>query len=195
MTTHKTIEDARAAAAARGDVNQTVKIEHAEEGICYINVLTHFEALGRALKARPMPEIKRLIEVVVDYKEEQRAHEITVHISTRGWGDYSSLVWRGDGRLDDAEIINQIRALAAASSDVDSTPSDEELRGRIAAARAPRPADPEPPARPGPGPGYCYSCGSYCYGDCGHYAPRKTARTVARAARAAWAEASYGMED
>jgi len=45
------------------------------------------------------------------------------------------------------------------------------------------------------GPGYCYNCKSYCYGDCGNYAPAKTTKHVLANCKEAAAEANFGIMD
>ncbi len=203
MNTYETVGDARQ--GRTWDSMQIIEIEHATEGTCYINSKYDLETLQRALAAKPMPEILRLVRTVVDYRaerEEEVERAISVFVSTRGWGDYASLHWIGDGELPDDEIISRIRELISISSDVDSVPSDDELRARIAEAREAKAQakaelaqlEREEP-KPVHGPGYCYSCHSYCYGDCGDYTPRPTRRTLSRGIREAAREAMFGLDD
>ena len=54
---------------------------------------------------------------------------------------------------------------------------------------------PKPLPEPEYGPGYCYNCQSYCYGDCGNYAPKQTAAHVLADNKTAMAEANFGIID
>ena len=53
-------------------------------------------------------------------------------------------------------------------------------------------AAPEPEKH---GPGYCYSCGTYCYGDCGHYEPKRTLKHVMADAQEAARESMAGIQE
>lgn len=83
MQTHKTLEDARIAAKAIPGIHCIIEIEHATEGRCYIKAKVPMKHLGLALKAQPMPEIRRLIaeysvrteaEIVADREQYLREH-------------------------------------------------------------------------------------------------------------------------
>lgn len=62
MDTYKTLNEAR---AAKGSVaHKIVKINHKDNGICYIGSKVPATALTQALKRQPMPEI---VSVIDDY--------------------------------------------------------------------------------------------------------------------------------
>lgn len=130
------------------------------------------------------------------------ANTITVYLSSRGWGDYGALEWIGDQRRPDAEILAECKHLLATGHDVDEpAQTDEQILSKLAAARA-RKADEPRRAKEAAeyhnrdmGAGYCYHCQSHCYGDCGHYQPRRTRGMIARDARIASGEANYGIND
>jgi hypothetical protein len=130
---------------------------------------------------------------------ERRKLIVRITLSTRGWGDYSSLEWSGNITRPDSEILAECRAELNAGHDVDQrNQSDADLLAKITAARAKWQADqqPKPASKPiNPGPGYCYSCETYCYGDCGDYQPRPTTATLMRDVDLAHREANYGIED
>jgi hypothetical protein len=130
---------------------------------------------------------------------ELRKVTATIHLSTRGWGDYSSVEWQGNITRPDAEILAECRAALNAGHDVDRrNQTDAEILAAITAAREKWQAirQPKPASQPiKHGPGYCYSCDSYCFGDCGHYAPEPTARTMQAELQTAIAEQNYGIQD
>ena len=113
--------------------------------------------------------------------------QVEIYLSSRGWGDYSGVAWRGDITRPDTEIIAECQALLAAGTDVDTpNQSDAQLLVRISIARATwqvRQDAAKLPPRPRHGPGYCYNCETYCDGDCGDFAPVETARHAMRAMR------------
>ena len=60
----------------------------------------------------------------------------TVTLSSRGWGDYSPVVWTGDIDRADADILAECRQLLATERDVDDrNQSDADILAKIAAAR------------------------------------------------------------
>lgn len=60
----------------------------------------------------------------------------TIYLSSRGWGDYSSVQWTGDVTRPDSEIVAECRALLAAGHDVDNRDqTEEQLLAKIAKAR------------------------------------------------------------
>ena len=61
MTTHETLEQARDAAASVAAAAAIIEIDHATQGRCYIVAKCGVDALRKALAARPMPEIQRVI--------------------------------------------------------------------------------------------------------------------------------------
>lgn len=56
-------------------------------------------------------------------------------------------------------------------------------------------AHPKPAVPSAPGPGYCSSCETYCYGDCGHYAPVYGPGQLRRDTQEAARETNYGISD
>ena len=79
--------------------------------------------------------------------------------------------------------------------------SDDQILGLISTARARKADEPRRRKEAGDyynrdmGAGYCYSCETYCYGDCGNYQPKMTGRILARQLRQASDEANYGIND
>jgi uncharacterized protein YecT (DUF1311 family) len=97
MTTYPTLEAAREAAIER--VLSIVQIEHATQGICYINVGASIEALRRAQRAKPSAEIKRIIGLAANLEAERNtAHKAAIDAAAPGldalralqsaWGEY-----------------------------------------------------------------------------------------------------------
>ena len=107
------------------------------------------------------------------------AKTVTISLSSRGWGDYSPLEIEIDITRPDCEILADCRKALAEGHDVDHrTQSDDEILKKINAARqksnapAPQKTDREAAEREIQRKikaGYCFSCQSYCHGDCGHY--------------------------
>jgi len=62
---------------------------------------------------------------------DKRANEITVYLSSRGWGDFSPVEWVGDRRLETETILSQCRVALSSSKDVDCDLTDEDIRGKI----------------------------------------------------------------
>lgn len=59
-----------------------------------------------------------------------------VHVSSRGWGDYNSIYWKGAANKPTDEIMAECRQLMAQSYDVDHiNQTDEELAAKIEEAR------------------------------------------------------------
>lgn len=101
---------------------------------------------------------------------------VRIHLSTRGWGDYDSVYWVGDITRPDPEILAECRRALATGYDVDQREqTDEQLLKLIQDAREAWKIKSKAHKKPAPkeshGPGYCYSCDSYCFGDCGDYHP------------------------
>ncbi len=69
MTIYQTADEAKAAQAAQPAVVATIEIEHSIHGQCYINAMCTLRQLDAALAAKPIPEIRRLIRTVVDYRK------------------------------------------------------------------------------------------------------------------------------
>ncbi|HKT87775.1 MAG TPA: hypothetical protein VJQ59_05035 [Candidatus Sulfotelmatobacter sp.] len=83
METHRTLEDARIAAKAVPGIHCIVEIDHATEDRCFIKVKAPMKSLELTLKAKPMPEIRRLIaehavrteaEIAADREQYLREH-------------------------------------------------------------------------------------------------------------------------
>jgi hypothetical protein len=148
--------------------------------------------------------IKHPAKIAADAKEQKQAEEKariernrgTIFLSSRGWGDYSNVEWNGDITQADIVILAACRQLLTTEHDVDNRDqSDEEILSKIADAKTKHatPREPEPPETHGPG--YCYQCDSYCFGDCGNYAPKPTAKTQARELKRMNDEMNYGIND
>jgi len=107
------------------------------------------------------------------------AKRVTIMLSTRGWGDYSPLEVEIDITRPDCEIIAECKKALANGHDVDCRDqSDEEILKKVNTARqklnapAPQKTDREAAEREIQRKietGFCFACGSYCHGDCGHY--------------------------
>lgn len=126
----------------------------------------------------------------------EEAKVVSISLSSRGWGDYSSCEWRGDITRPDAEILAECKHNLTTERDVDKPDqSDMEIIGLIQAARAKWATPKTPYVEPTHGPGYCYSCQTYCYGDCGNYQPKLTLSIQLSRAREIQREADYGIND
>ena len=68
-------------------------------------------------------------------KAEIEKYTKTIHLSSRGWGDYSPVEWVGDVRRPDTEIIAECRTRLDNSYDIDARPTDAEIAEKIASAR------------------------------------------------------------
>ncbi|OBW61086.1 MAG: hypothetical protein A9183_03000 [Dehalococcoides mccartyi] len=146
-------------------------------------------------------EAQRMVAV----KDAEAAKKVNIHLSTRGWGDYSLCEGVGDITRPDAEILAECRNLLATEHDVDNPrQSDARLLDKIKAARKAWATAPERKAAAEKAEsediqrkittGYCYSCESYCYGDCGHYSndPKiRYHRQMSEATR----ESNYGINE
>jgi hypothetical protein len=132
------------------------------------------------------------------------ANRVTIMLSTRGWGDYSPLEVEIDITRPDCEIIADCRKALEEGHDVDRRDqSDEEILKKVNTARqklnapAPQKTDRESAEREIQRKikaGYCFSCESYCHGDCGNYSSDPATmyrRKLAEAAR----EANFGIRD
>jgi hypothetical protein len=133
------------------------------------------------------------------------AKHVRIYLSSRGWGDYSACEWVGDITRPDDEILAECKHLLATGHDVDQcNQPDDEIMSKITKTRtnwqaAParktaREAAEAEDIRRKIETGYCFSCETYCHGDCGHYSngPRVMyARQLKEAAR----EANYGIND
>lgn len=141
-----------------------------------------------------------------DFEEmaKRDASRVAIILSSRGWGDYSPLEIEIDINRPDAEIIADCRKALADGHDVDRRDqSDEEILGKINAARqklnAPAEKNTAKAAEKAEiqrkiNSGFCFSCDSYCHGDCGHYSNDpaiKYTRRIAESSR----EANFGINE
>lgn len=82
----------------------------------------------KALKAARLEAEKK--------EAEAKANEITITLSSRGWGDYSPLVWIGDKNTPTEQILTECKELLATGEDVDQpNQTDAELIGKIEVAK------------------------------------------------------------
>jgi hypothetical protein len=201
MKTYKNIDEARADKnRCNGGAKQVWMIDNNGDR-CYVL------ASAPADRWIGKPRGKNGIIVLAGYdilsakeKAEAEAEEkntIEVYLSSRGWGDYSGVAPELDMRKPEAELIAACRLALSAEDDIDQPDqSDAEILAAINAARTKLARRNAPPA-PAPiyGPGYCFSCESYCYGDCNDYQPVRTSRMISKQAQAAAQEADYGIND
>lgn len=118
-------------------------------------------------------------------KEIEDKKTVRIYLSSRGWGDYSSLEWVGDITRPDAEIIKECKELLLNGHDVDkANQSDTDILKLVQEAREAwaTPSE-EAEIEVEHGIGYCYSCETYCYGDCGDYQPEMTRKIMSNYAR------------
>lgn len=208
MTLYETLEAARAASKANSQVESIVEIEHNTQGQKFICLTCPAEYLRRHIKKNPMPEIVKIIAShsirTPEEQEEIAARENNtkeIFLSSRGWGDYSPCTYRADLRKSDDEILAGCRAELIACNDVDQpNQSDAEILAAIANVRAKyakqkTTISQEIKKMIEHGIGYCYSCETYCCGDCDDYQPKPTARTISREIKKMNDEANYGIND
>lgn len=119
----------------------------------------------------------------------------TIILSSRGWGDFESVKWTGDVTRPNADIIVECRKLLSNANDVDHNPTDAEIIADLDASRTKLNAPKVIKEKFKYGTGYCYSCESYCYGDCGNYQPVKTEAMQIAELQKNNIEASYGIND
>lgn len=133
---------------------------------------------GVCLIIETRPALAAEVARIEKAEADRQARMWEVHLSSRGWGDYSPVVWSGDITRPDAEILAECRSLLARGNDVDHpNQSDDELIGKIRAAKkdwAEAPAKKAAMAAEAAADrkhkietGYCFRCGTWCYGDCG----------------------------
>jgi hypothetical protein len=147
---------------------------------------------------------KHPAKLLKDKKEAEekkiKENSVSIHLSTRGWGDYSSVVWYGDITKPFSEIVAECQKLLKTGHDVDhKVQSDEEVLQKIKIAhekwlgeQAPKPESSHTETH---GAGYCYSCESYCYGDCGDYHPTLTTDLIAKRFQKMSREDEFGTAD
>ena len=137
-------------------------------------------------------------------KAAKQTKQVRIYLSSRGWGDYSSCEWVGDITRTNDVILAECKNLLT-QIDVDKpNQSDEELVGRIRKARAdwedaPARGAEREAAKAGDirrkvETGYCFYCGTWCYGDCGHYTNDPMVE-FRRDLAAAQLEENYGIND
>lgn len=132
------------------------------------------------------------------------AKTVTISLSSRGWGDYSPLEVEIDLSKSDAEIIAECKKALANGHDVDCRDqSDEEILKKVNTARqklnAPAEKNTSKAAEKAEiqrkiNSGFCFSCDSYCHGDCGHYS-NNPAIMYRRMLAGATREANFGIRD
>ena len=117
---------------------------------------------------------------LVAAKAAEAAKQVSIYLSSRGWGDYSACEWAGDITRPDDEILLECRQRLDSESDVDQVnQTDKNILAKIIQARAVWKTAPDRKAareaaekedlRRKISAGYCFACESYCHGDCGHY--------------------------
>lgn len=135
----------------------------------------------------------------------RRAKIVTIYLSSRGWGDYSPCEWIGDITRPDAEILAECRKALVMGHDVDQRgQTDDEILAKIAKARDQYLTAPERKAAREAAEtadiqrkidtGFCFSCDSYCHGDCGHYSNNPKVMHT-RNLKKAIAEQNYGISE
>jgi hypothetical protein len=135
-------------------------------------VLTDKEWADHPIKKQIDIEAERQAAIEADKK----AKEVTIFLSSRGWGDYSSVDWTGDITRPDDEILSECKGKLQSAIDVDhQNQTDTEILEKIEAARSKwldRPRREQEAAESLQrlvDTGYCFYCESWCHGDCGHY--------------------------
>jgi len=148
---------------------------------------------------------KQLHDKAEAEKEIERRKVVSIYLSSRGWGDFSPCEWRGDITQPDSEILAECRQALSTGHDVDRpNQTDEELLSLITIARdkwagfpariaALKKADAEDTKRKIDS-GYCFSCESWCHGDCGHFSSDPSVR-LRRELSTARAESDYGINE
>lgn len=100
-----------------------------------------------------------------------RSKMVKVHLSSRGWGDYSPLEWHGHMDTDDDVMLREAMEMLQSANDVDNpVQTPEELLSKLEAVRAAKRRELDWYASGSneveESDGTCPHCGSYCYGDC-----------------------------
>jgi len=148
---------------------------------------------------------KRALDQKAAVAAEEKAKVVRIFLSSRGWGDYSACEWTGDITRSDGEILAECRAELAGGHDVDRpNQTDDELLAKIVEARekwrtrperlaAARKAEDEDLQKKIDS-GFCFSCETWCHGDCGSFSNDPKTK-FARDLKRAQAEGNYGIED
>ncbi len=160
-------------------------------------ILTEEEWEAHPLKKKRDEELKEEARI----EREKAAKTARIHLSSRGWGDYSPVEWTGDITRPDAEILAECRAELENGHDVDTpNQSDADLLKKIAQARkewANKPAQEkraEAEIKRLVDSGYCFNCESWCHGDCGRYSNDPETR-YRREFSEANRKTAYGIQD
>jgi hypothetical protein len=156
-----------------------------------------------------------LADVVAQIEEEDKKEKaikaeiekrtVSIYLSSRGWGDYSSCEWTGDITRSNEDILAECRALLTNGHDVDQrNQSDDEIIKKIIDARekwetaparkAAREAEEKADIEKKIKTGYCFNCETYCHGDCGHYSSDPSVK-FHRDFKQAMREANYGIQE
>lgn len=137
-------------------------------------------------------------------QKEQERKQVTIYLSSRCWGDYSPAEWTGDITRPDAEILVECKT-ELAGHDVDQPgQTDGQILAKITTARAKWAGRPAREAAMEAAEdadiknkiesGYCFSCESWCHGDCGNYS-NDPVTAFRRNLKDAQREANYGIND
>lgn len=183
------------------------------EGVKYVQFREEIKHGGKLVKCclavDTRPELAALVAEIEAEDKAERAQtaEIAkrtarIYLSSRGWGDYSACECVCDITLPDDEILAECKHALATGHDVDQpNQTDEEIMSKIKDARdkwetapARKAAREAADIKRKIDTGYCFSCDSWCDGDCGHYSndPRVMYR---RQFNEAAREANYGFND
>jgi hypothetical protein len=153
---------------------------------------------GNGLWIGDYAEYKNRPEIIAaeKAKADHERRTVKIYLSSRGWGDYSPVEWIGDITRPTNEILAECREALEKGYDVDTPDkADTDIIMDIEAAQNRYNNQPVPVKEPERGPGYCYNCETYCYGDCGNYAPKPTKETFKRHLDEMTREANYGIND
>ncbi len=149
--------------------------------------------------------VNKKIQAEEDRRREQEKKMVKIFLSTRGWGDYSNVEWRGDITRPNEEILEECKTALENGYDVDfPDQSDEELLKKIVEARekwegkeaAKKEAETAEQAdiQHKIETGFCFNCESWCHGDCGNYSNDPVIK-YKRELESARKEQSYGIHD
>lgn len=202
MNVFKTLPEARQYGKEKG-ATHILGIDHITHGACFVATKAGIKAMTIVLKNTPNSEIKAFTSEHNIKTDEELAEEeailkntVEIYLSSRGWGDYSPVKCNCDLRKSDSELLKQCRDALNSETDVDSqNQSDEEILSKISSARSKHATPVKKPEPVKYGPGYCYSCESYCFGDCGDYHPQLTNDLIARRFHKDISEQNFGIND
>jgi hypothetical protein len=148
---------------------------------------------------------KQQHDILEAEKATEKKKNVTIYLSSRGWGDFSPVEWHGNITRPDAEILAECRSALDNGHDVDkSNPTDEELLKTIQSAREKWEGKPARDAANKKAAdddlqrkidsGFCFACESWCHGDCGHFSNDPNMK-LRRDLKQAQREANYGIND